>query len=245
MSTSIALVCEGVTDPPTICALADRFICSGVDWIPSDEIDTHRHYRGFKPSDPYMSWFDIDDLANKYGVRSIGHYQGKSLHGDGHNIRKAILLFVLHAPKEMPVEAIIFFRDGDNEYDARRSAILRVRDNTPLSIPVVVGVANRMRECWVLNGYEPADEEERAQLAVEHERVGFDPRFRSHELTDRNENGDRSPKRVLRALTGDDQDRERKCLTNTSFETLRLRGAETGLLEFLHELQERLIAAFR
>jgi hypothetical protein len=244
MSTSIALVCEGPTDPRTVCTIVDRFICEGVDWIPADEIDTHRHYRGFQPADPYLTWFDIDVLADQYRVKSLGHFEGLPLHGDGHKVRKALALLTLHAP-EPSVEAIIFFRDGDKEYQARREAIRRVRDNASIPIPVIVGVANRMRECWLLNGFEPTDEEERALLATEHNRVGFDPRFRAHELTDTNEGEDRCPKRVLRVLTSDDRERERECVFRTSIETLRVRGVETGLPEFLNELKERLIAAFR
>ncbi len=191
-----------------------------------------------------MTWFDIDNLAKHYGVKSAGHHDGLPLHGDGHKVRKALTMLTLHAP-EPAVNAIIFFRDGDKEYKARRDAIQNVRDKSLLSIPVIVGVANRMRECWVINGFEPADEQERTLLDAEHQRLGFDPRFRAHELTATNDSHDRSPKRVLRALTNDDQDRERRCVYHTSLETLRMRGAETGLPEFLDELQERLIAAFR
>lgn len=244
MSISIALVCEGVTDPPTLCALADRFICEAVDWVAVDEIDTYRHYRGFQSDKPYLTWFEIEDLGKRYSVKSAGHYIGLPLHGDGHHVRNALALLTLHAPGP-PIEAIIFFRDGDKEYEARREAILRVRDNSAIPIPVIVGVANRMRECWVLNGFEPVDDREQKLLNSEHQKLGFDPRFRAHELTATNESHDRSPKRVLRALTGDDQEREKRCVYQTSIDTLRMRGAETGLPVFLEELQERLIAAFR
>jgi hypothetical protein len=244
MSTSIALLCEGVTDPPTLCAIADRFICAGVDWIPVDEIDTHRHYRGFQATDPYLTLFDIDDLAKRYGVKSAGHHEGLPLHGDGHKVRKALALFTLHGPGP-PVEAIIIFRDGDKEYDARRDAIQRVRDASRIPIPIIVGIANRMRECWVLLGFEPEESDEQALIDAEHQRLGFDPRFRAHELNARNDSHDRSPKRVLNALTGGDLDRERKSVYETSLETLRIRGAGTGLPEFLDELKERLITAFR
>jgi hypothetical protein len=245
MSVSIALICEGATDPPTVCALADRVVVAGVDWIDAEEIDTHRHYRGFKPTDPYIRWDDIDDLARVHRVRSMGHFDGFPLHGDGHNVRKALALLTLHAPDETPVEAIIFFRDGDREYEDRREAILRVRNATRLPIPIVVGIANRMRECWVLNGFDPHDEHEHARLVAEHATVEFDPRTRAQDLTATNEHEDRSPKRVLRALTAHDREREHLCIRTTSFDLLRERGELTGLKEFLDELESRLLAAFR
>jgi hypothetical protein len=151
------------------------------------------------------------------------------------------------------VDAIIIFRDGDDQYEDRREAILRIRNATPLMverdgnrvpIPVVVGVANRMRECWVLNGFDPK-EHEQERFNTEHGRVGFDPRVRAHDLTDTNEHEDRCPKRVLRALSEDDRDRERECVWNTPLERLRERGEETGLREYLDELETRLLAAFR
>lgn len=246
MSVSIALVCEGATDPPTVCALADRVILNEVAWLRelADEIDTHRHYRGFRPTDEYMTWFDIDKLAALYRVKSRGHFEGLPLHGDGHNVKKALTLLTLYAPEDTPVEAVIFFRDGDKEYDGRREAIRRVRDSSRIAIPVVVGIANRMRECWILNGFDPA-ESERERFDAEHERIGFDPRDRAHDLTATNIGEDRCPKRVLRELTGDDRDRERLCVFRTPLETLQTRGVESGLKDFLDELEARLISAFR
>jgi hypothetical protein len=243
MSVSIALICEGSSDPRTVCPLADRMIAGAVDWITADVIDDYRHFRGFRATDPYMTWFDIHDLAREHGVKSLGHFEGLPLHGDGHNTRRALVLLTLHASEESPVEAIIIYRDGDREYEARREAIRKVRDNTPLSIPVVVGVANRMRECWVLNGFDPdpAYPDEQARLDAERERLGFDPRTRAGGLTSE----ERCPKRVLRALIGDNPDRERACVEKTPIETLCQRGADTGLKDFIDELGRRLIPVFQ
>ena len=244
MSTSIALLCEGPTDPPTVCPLVDRVIVAGIDWIDADEIDTHRHYRGFRPTDPYMTWFEIDDLAKQFEVKSRGHFEGFPLHRDGHNTRKALTLLAFHAPSEVPVDAVVIFRDGDTEYEARREAIRKVRDAIAHPVPVVVGVANRMRECWVINAFDP-NEQERDQFDAECNRIGFDPRARAHHLADRNEGEDRCPKRVLRSLSSDDRNRERECVSSAPLERLRLRGEETGLNDFIDELEAHLLRAFR
>lgn len=244
MSTSIALLCEGKSDPRTVRALADRVITTHIGWIDADDIDTHRHYRGFRPTDPYLTWFDIDDLANQYRVKSRGHFDGFPLHGDGHNTRKALILLTLHAPDDIPVNAVIIFRDGDREYKDRKEAITKVRDATPLAIPVAIGIANRMSECWVLNGFDPSETE--AQLFGEEcQRVQFDPRTRAEDLSDRNDSDIHSPKRVMQVLTDDSHDRQRRCLTDTSLDQLRARGAATGLADFIGELETRLLAAFR
>jgi hypothetical protein len=245
MSVSIALICEGNTDPPTVCALADRFILAGIDWIAKEDIDTHRHFRGFDAGARYMAWTQIDELADQHGVKLLGHFEGFPIHKDGRNLRRALALLTLHTSDDPPVEAIIIFRDGDKEYDDRREAIHKVRDASQKTIPVMIGVANRMRECWVINGFEPANEDENGRLATEHARVGFDPRFRAHELTATNIGEDRCAKRVLRELTGDELDRELACVRDTSEETLRTRGKETGLREFIDELKNGLAAAFR
>jgi hypothetical protein len=242
MSISIALLCEGPTDPRTVCPLADRVIAGGaVDWITAEVIDDYRHFRGYRATDAYLKWSDVNDLAREHGVKSLGHFEGLPLHGDGHNTRRALALLTLHASEDDPVEAIIIYRDGDREYEARRDAIRKVRDHTPLSIPVVVGVANRMRECWVINGFDPTNPDEQARLESERERIGFDPRTGAERLTSE----DRCPKRILRALVGDDLDRERACVEKAPIETLCQRGEDTGLKDFIDELRERLVPAFR
>jgi hypothetical protein len=242
MSTSIALLCEGKTDPPTVCALVDRVIDART-WVKQPDLDTHRHYRGFAADEPFMTWFDIDNLSAKYNVKSRGHFNGLPLHGDGHNTRKALVLLTFHT--ETPVDAIVIFRDGDDQHDDRREAILRVRDATPFEVPVVVGIANPMSECWVLHGFEPCDADEKERYDAEFERVGFDPRMRAHDLTDTNEGDARSPKRVLWALAQRDHARERACLVDTTQHVLRSRGEKTGLVAFLDELDERLPKAFQ
>ena len=102
-----------------------------------------------------------------------------------------------------------------------------------------------MSECWVLNGFDPTTGGEQDALGTERARVGFDPRMRAHDLTDRKEHEDRNPKRVLRALSEDDRDREQACVRNAPLERLRARGEETGLNDFLNELETRLLAVFR
>lgn len=244
MSVSIAIVCEGSSDPPAIRALADRIIAERIGWIAPDEIETHRHFRGFETSSPYLAWQDIRELATEKRVRSLGHFRGLPLHGDGHRAREAIVLLTFRTPSA-PVDAIIFFRDGDRDFVPKREAILRVRDEASPAIPIVVGVANPMRECWHLNGFEPLDDVERARFEAESKAIQFNPSMRAHDLTSQDKSDARHPKRVLAALTERDPERELHCLAITSLNALRSRGMFTGLGEFIEELESRLVTAFK
>lgn len=245
MSTSIALLCEGKSDPRVVRALADLTILKHVTWFDPDEIDTHRHYRGFTPDKEFMTWGDIDDLVSAHKPKFRGQFDDLPNHRDARNTFKALVLLTLYAPDDPPIDAIIVFRDADDQDRVRRPAILTARDQNAPLIPVIVGVANPMSECWILHGFEPRDDEERARYDAEFGRVGFDPRMRAHDLTDTNEGDDRSPKRVLWALALSDHERERACLVETGQHVLRSRGEKTGLVAFLDELDERLPKAFR
>jgi hypothetical protein len=246
MSTSIALVCEGPSDLRTVCPLADRVIayhCSA--WIDAGTIGSFREYRGFRRSDRFLSWREVRGLARQHRAVFLGHFEGvPPLHHDAHRTREAIILLTLRTPE--PAAAIILVRDGDQEYEERRAGILHARDTTPApaGVPVVVGVANRMRECWVLAGFVPGDDEQE-RWAAERQRLGFDPCAESHELTASDPAADRSPKRVLAALVGDDHGRERECMTACPLDRLKDRGGANGLKAFIEELETRLVTAFR
>ncbi len=106
---------------------------------------------------------------------------------------------------------------------------------------IVVGLAVVERECWVISGFDPQDDGESARLDAERGTLGFDPRFRSHELTAcKDDTATRSPKRVLRQLSADDRERQRHCWANAPLRLLRERGGENGLAAYLHEIRDRL-----
>lgn len=245
MSKSIALVCEGPSDLRTVCPLTDRVVidhCS--EWIDVDTIGSYREYRGFRRTDPFLNWREVKHLARHHKAVFIGHFDDGPLHHDAHRTREAITLLCLRSPE--PADAVILVRDGDDEFRSRRDAILHARDTTfaGAEVPVVVGVANRMRECWVLAGFVPRDDE-RERWQAERQRLGFDPCADPHKLEAADATADRSPKRVLSALAGDDHDRERECVTTHPLQVLKDRGEGTGLKAFIVELESRLVPAFR
>jgi hypothetical protein len=104
-----------------------------------------------------------------------------------------------------------------------------------------VGLAIEERESWLISGFDPADDVEASRLETERQKLGFDPRERSHQLTAcKDDNAPRSPKRVLQSLTQSEKERERLCWANTPLDILMRRGAENGLAEYLQEVRDRL-----
>ena len=109
----------------------------------------------------------------------------------------------------------------------------------------MIGVAHTKRECWVLAGFEPRDDEESNRLAELGNELGFDPRKKAEKLTAREPSAKRSAKRVLNALTGGDQDREAQCWKKTDLSILERQGKNTGLADYLNDLKQRLVPLFK
>ena len=100
-----------------------------------------------------------------------------------------------------------------------------------------------MRESWVLNGFIPLNPTEEKILQEIKVGLNFDPckdaqrlRSNSFEYPDQK----RNPKQVVKSLTDNNRLREQKCWEETSLELLRQRGENTGLTDYLNEIEERL-----
>ncbi len=137
------------------------------------------------------------------------------------------------------LDGVMFVRDQDDKPE-RRNGLEQFRKQKEVVIPVVVGLAVVERENWVISGFEPIDEPEDSRLADERQKLGFDPRIRSHQLTAcKDDQANRSPKRVLRKLSGGAHVREQQCWRETDLEVLKERGTENGLTLFLEEVREK------
>lgn len=141
------------------------------------------------------------------------------------------------------VDAAVLVWDMDNQPEERRAAVTRARSEaaTRVVFAIVVGTPNAMREAWALAGFEPRDDAEAARLAELRRQLGFSPNQEAHLLDAVDEHAKRSAKRVLRALTLDDRDREHRCWSHTSLAILRERSAETYLQEFLDEVETHIL----
>lgn len=228
---SIGLVVEAPADAQTARVLVDRVLLAHADWIDDSLLEHHRAFRGIEPDSLVTHWKKVPALAKAHGVRSHGHFSGEPGAPDANAARRALLLLTKLG---MP-DAVVLLRDADDQPE-RRVGLRQAREGSIHESRIAIGVAEPEREAWLLAGFQPRNDQERATLAGERQRLGFDPCLEPHSL--RGE-GKRSAKTALTALTRDDREREHQCLADTPLERLHERGASCGLAEFLDELRTR------
>jgi hypothetical protein len=237
MSLRFAVVHEAEADFHTATELADRVLVEAIDWLDEEMLADQREWVAQEASGRRLTWKAIPQLARDAGIRVHGHFDGEPGMPDAAAARRAILYLLTAVPD---LKAVLLIRDQDDQPE-RWAGLEQARSQGRSGVVIVVGVAVVERECWVISGYDPQGETESARLEQERKKLGFDPRERSHELTAcKNDLALRSPKRVLRELSGDDRDRERRCWRETALLTLRERGGENGLAAYLQEVRERL-----
>jgi hypothetical protein len=234
VSLALAVVYEAPADLRTATELADRVLLEAIDWLEPGLPDSQRTWLSDHAGDSLV-WKGIRRLAASNNIRAVGSFNGDPAEPDAQAARRAIRLLRFLFPK---LDGVMLIRDRDDQPE-RRAGLEQARNQEEVVTPVVIGLAVVERESWVICGFDPLDEPEESRLAEERRTLGFDPRLRSHELTAcKDDQANRSPKRVLHALGGGDQDRERYCWQQTSLEILNGRGVENGLALFLGEVRE-------
>jgi hypothetical protein len=237
VALSFAVVCEAPADQATSCDLADRVFCQEVDWIEHAVLSQFREWRGLHSADPCLFWRRVPDLARSNGIKAHGHFDGQPGAPDGVSTRRAILVLLAVVPH---LDAVVLLRDDDRQ-SARRLGMEQARNESSLRDRIVIGLAHPMRECWVLAGFDPQDEEESCRFAEVRREIGFDPREKAGQLTARHDSDKRSPKRVLRVLTNGDATRQAECWQKAALEVLIARGRNTGLADYLKEVRTYLV----
>ncbi len=237
MSKQFAVVHEAAADFQIATELADRALREAIDWLDDDILPHQRTWLDKTVSGCRLAWTGIKQLGQEAGIRVHGHFDNGPGLPDAAAARRAILFLRQEFPN---LDAILLIRDRDDQPE-RQGGLEQARKPFHGKIVIVVGFAIVERESWVICGYDPRDPGESEHLEAERKRLGFDPRLRSHELTAcKNDQAPRSPKRVLRELSGDDRHRERRCWCETSLDVLRERGVENGIAAYLLEVRERL-----
>lgn len=242
MSQRFAVVHEAEADFRTATELADRVLVHAIGWLDEELLPLQREWVGTVPVERRLTWKTIPQIAREIGIKAHGHFDGKPGEADAASARRAIL-YLREAIADL--KAILLIRDRDDQPE-RQAGLEQARAQLHRNakgevITIVVGLANIEREAWVISGFEPQDEAETTRLKTERMRLGFQPHERSHELTaGKDDTAIRSPKRVLRELSGDSFHRERQCWAKTPLALLRERGVENGLAAYLQEVQDRL-----
>jgi len=153
---------------------------------------------------------------------------------------KALILTEVLAGAGPDTLAVVMLSDCDACEDKRAGLRQAAKEPRFAGLNVVVGVADKMREAWVLNGFiaKPgAETETLRRLTTE---LSFDPIREAVRLRAPKPSEPRHPKRVLSELTSGDPAREEHCWRATPLRQLRERGVATGLTAFLDELRDHL-----
>ena len=238
---SIAVVCEAPADQATACDLADRILSAEINWLTPALLNGCRRWCGLVEGQTFLKWAEVRGLARDRGIQAHGHFSGEPGAPDAYGARLALLLFT---GADEPPQAVLLIRDTDGD-GQRRLGLNQAREARRWSFGVTIGLAHPKRECWVLAGFEPANNTEDRRLRVVRRDLGFNPCERADRLTAKADTAKRSAKRVLQGLTGGDRSRERSCFQDTDLAVLERRGARTGLTDYLGELRERIVPLLR
>lgn len=237
MNKRFAVVYEGLADFATATEIADRVLVATIDWMDETLLDSQRQWLREDQAGNRLAWKSIPKQARDAGIRVRGHFGGKPAMPDAQAARRAIA-YILH--QFDTVDAVLLIRDMDDQAE-RRLGLEQARTAYAPLTAIVVGAAVVERESWILSGFDPANADEQSTLAEETTRLGFNPCFRSHELTACKDNqAKKSPKRILAVLTNSSWERQRACWQATALTVLEERGHANGLKDYLREVRQNL-----
>ena len=248
------VIVESGADARTATKLAERVLKEKFDWLDDDILQHCFQWTGLEEGKEYSCWRDIikiiDDAKSqiKYKpARFLGHdSKGVPLKADGAASIK-VLNLVRFLQKTRQIKAVIFIRDLDNQPE-RKEGIEQARlehiNKTP-KLEIVIGAADPKREAWVLNGFIPSNQQEKQIIEEIKNKLSFDPSIESHRLRATSEKEPeriRNVKVVVAQLIGNDMEREKQCWEETNLKHLRERGVDTGLTDYIQEVEQRLAA---
>ncbi|MTJ55719.1 hypothetical protein FJR38_25155 [Anabaena sp. UHCC 0253] len=248
------VIVESGADARTATKLAERVLKEKFDWLDNDILQHCFQWTGLEEGTEFSCWRDIrkiiDDAKKqlKYNEpRYLGHYsKGVSLKADGAASIK-ILNLVRFLQKTRQIKAVLFIRDLDNQPE-RKEGIEQARSehiNKTSKLEIVIGAADPKREAWVLNGFISSNQQEEQILEEINNKLSFDPCIESHRLRATSEKEPermRNVKVIVEQLTGNNMEREKQCWEDTNLNHLRERGVDTGLTDYIQEVEERLAA---
>ncbi|WNG51630.1 hypothetical protein F0U60_51565 [Archangium minus] len=247
----LLVFCESPADAETVKGLVERVLREqGPDWVRElldGPPEAAQGFRDWVPDDEGRSYFDLHKLsayASRLKLRvPQGHFAGQPGEAGALMGRTAFLMARELALSSTELDAVLLVWDMDDQGKDRRMGLTQACTEARPMVPfvIVLGCPDPMREAWVLAGFEPETDVERARLTALRQELGFNPCEEAHELDAKKEHARRSPKRVLEALTAGEHEREVRCWTEAPLVRLRSRGTHSGLTAFLDEVAESLV----
>lgn len=240
------VVAEARDDAVLVCELADRvFTEEGPPWLRdfAGSLDQLRHWRGLQERGAYTPWRGangIKKLARDHHIRPPkGRFSPGATYAQAS--WKALDLVVDMVPD---AKGVVLSLDTDGDLTRVDGAKEARRAWGEAGRPAVaLAIAHTKWEAWVLAGFEPAGEHERAALEAARRRLGFDPRCRGDRLTAGGHKAEarRNARDLLDDLAGGDPQRRARCWRETPLALLRERGRPALLAEFIDEVRARLL----
>lgn len=154
--------------------------------------------------------------------------------------RRAWILARRLADRDAELAAVVFVRDIDQEAQRIRDVEQTLND-VDERLPLALALPQPEVEAWVLNGYEPQDDGERQALETQCGLAGFDVCAQAERFPKSKPGATLDIKNVVAELTADEYERQRQCWQDTSLDTLRERGQQTGLTAYLGAVEAKLL----
>jgi hypothetical protein len=270
----IILVIEGSSDFAVVTKLAERVLQENIKWLDENLLSLSLRWRGIQDYESdndckYSTWKDLNDieekLLNSIGrkrlksrPRYIGRKKGKAAGYDypsAHQTLRMVELLRKHEPTR-DIAGVVLFRDLDNQAMKRRESLESARkDFDELSLHVVIGTALPSSEAWILNGFVLSSHQQERDIIEQVKKtqgLTFNPCTESHRITPGQGEGSASRRakeirnKLVELSQSQDRDfREEDLWEKTDLQRLRQRGMNTRLTDYLREIEERLVPAFK
>jgi hypothetical protein len=247
MPALIAVVAEGREDAEVCVGLTRRIVMaspSTPDWIRDDpaQLEEELRFAGLEPDTAFTQRRRIKAIAELRALPHRRSIQRLRKFGTpiGEDFADTWKVIALATADDRKFDAVIVSRDTDGNLD-RWESWRTVKESSEGEPLVILAAQHCMLEAWLLNGFVPHNDAEHERLEGQTRALGFNPVKKAALLTAKPQNAKKSAKRVLKELTSDNVERRRMCWEGTELKTLRENGKETGLSEFLNDLESGVI----
>jgi hypothetical protein len=229
----LLLAAEDMGHHEAVVRLTDRILEADVEWLRgADVVESCREWL----ESPYLPLKDAYRRASDARLKVWGHFDGKPAEPEAAMWRAVLLL--ANALPERP-DVVVLARDEDNRPE-RQLGLKQAVEANAWAFAIITALAVTEIEAWLVAGFEPADEHERAALERFMKEEGFDPRHESHRLVGQTA---RDAKKLLRTLTKDEVARRSACL-ESDLAVLKERGASNGLHDFIEAVRAVVVPKF-